>query len=89
MALGIYFPVQGMTPDKYREAHAKLDEAGQGSPEGRSSHTGFLVNGSVHVFDVWESQEAFEAFGQHLGPILAELGIDAGEPVIGEIQMAR
>jgi hypothetical protein len=89
MAIGIYFPVQGMTPDKYQQAHAKLEEIGQGAPEGRTSHTGFLVDGSVQVFDVWESQEGFEAFGAHLGPVLAELGVDTGQPVIGEIVMTR
>jgi hypothetical protein len=88
MAIGIYFPVQGMTPDKYQQVHAKLDEIGQGSPDGRSSHSGFLVGEGVQVFDVWESQEAFDAFGQHLVPILQEAGVDPGQPVIGEIVMA-
>ena len=32
------------------------------------------------VVDVWESQEAFEKFGETLMPILAELGIDPGQP---------
>jgi len=36
---------------------------------------------------VWDSQASFEAFGQHLMPILAELGIDPGEPRIGEIEL--
>ena len=32
------------------------------------------------VYDVWDSQEDFEALGQVLMPILGELGIDAGQP---------
>jgi hypothetical protein len=32
------------------------------------------------VYDVWESQETFDAFGQTLMPILAELGVDVGAP---------
>jgi hypothetical protein len=28
------------------------------------------------VIDVWESQEAFDRFGEKLMPILQELGID-------------
>jgi heme-degrading monooxygenase HmoA len=85
MAIGIYFPVEGMTPDKYQQVHARLSEAGQGNPEGRSSHTGFQVGDEVKVFDVWDSQEAFEAFGQHLVPILEEAGVSTGEPVIGQV----
>jgi hypothetical protein len=34
------------------------------------------------VYDVWDSQENFDAFGQTLMPILAEVGIDPGQPDI-------
>ena len=34
---------------------------------------------------MWESQEAFEAFGATLLPILAELGVDPGEPMVAPI----
>jgi hypothetical protein len=34
---------------------------------------------------VWNSQAQLDAFGARLGPILAELGIDPGEPEIVEV----
>jgi hypothetical protein len=34
------------------------------------------------VYDIWGSQEAFDAFGSTLMPILAEVGIDPGEPAV-------
>jgi len=37
------------------------------------------------VFDIWESQEAFEAFGASLGPIMAGLGADPGEPMVARV----
>jgi hypothetical protein len=37
------------------------------------------------VFDVWESEELFQAFGGVLMPILEELGVDAGEPQIAPV----
>jgi hypothetical protein len=37
------------------------------------------------VFDVWESQEAFEAFGTTLLPIMAELGADPGQPMVARV----
>ena len=42
-------------------------------------------NGEIQVFDVWESQEAFEAFGATLVPIMTELGIDPGEPMVSRV----
>ena len=87
MALGIYFPVKQMSAEKYHDVHRRLDEIGQANPAGRSVHAGFRVGDEIHVFDVWESQEAFAAFGEHLMLILTELGIDAGDPQISEIEM--
>jgi len=37
------------------------------------------------VFDVWDSQESFDRFGETLMPIMAELGADPGEPRVVEI----
>ncbi len=87
MALGAYFAVQGMTAEKFAAVHEQLAAIGQTNPAGRSFHAGFHVGEEIHVFDVWDSQEAFEAFGQHLMPILAENQIDPGEPRIGEIAL--
>ena len=87
MALGTYFAVEGMTAEKFAAVHEQLAAIGQANPPGRTFHAGFHVGNGIHVFDVWESQETFEAFGQHLMPILAENGIDPGEPRIGEIEL--
>ena len=32
------------------------------------------------VFDIWETQEDFKAFAQHLLPITQELGLNATRP---------
>jgi hypothetical protein len=34
---------------------------------------------------VWDPQKEFNSFGARLGPILAELGIDPGDPEIIEV----
>jgi hypothetical protein len=34
------------------------------------------------VYDIWESPEAFQAFGEILMPIIAKVGFDPGEPAI-------
>ena len=85
MALGLYFTPSAFTKDKYDEALRKLEEAGAGAPEGRTYHVALETNGEIQVFDIWESQEAFEAFGQTLVPILSELGVDPGEPMVSPV----
>jgi hypothetical protein len=40
-------------------------------------HVVWIEGNDLHGLDVWESEEAFNAFGQdRLGPGLAKLGID-------------
>jgi hypothetical protein len=85
MALCIYFPVEGMTADKYDEVNADLQDAGAGSPPGRSYHVAFKMGDGLQVVDVWDSQEDFDAFGQTLMPILGKHGIDPGQPAVGEV----
>ena len=85
MAIGFYFTPSGFTQDKYDEAIGKLEAAGAGAPEGRSYHVALETNGEIQVFDIWESQEAFEAFGATLVPIMTELGADPGEPMVARV----
>jgi hypothetical protein len=85
MALGFYFSPNGFTPDIYDEAIKRLEAAGAGAPAGRINHFALESNGEIQEFDVWESQEAFEAFGATLLPIMAELGADPGQPQIARV----
>jgi hypothetical protein len=85
MALGIYFAHGGFTPEKYAEALKALEAAGEGAPKGRSYHVALETDGSIQVFDVWESQEEFDAFGATLVPILSGLGVELGEPMVGTV----
>jgi len=86
MALGFYFAPQSFTKERYDEAMGRLEAAGAGSPPGRSYHCAFENGaGGLHVFDVWDSRESFDQFGQTLLPILSELGTDPGEPQVAEI----
>jgi hypothetical protein len=85
MAIGIYFAVGGMTSEKYDDVIQQLQDAGQGAPAGRTYHCAFEGENGLHVFDVWDSQAAFDAFGATLMPILGGAGIDPGEPVIAPV----
>jgi hypothetical protein len=85
MAIGIYFADSKFPADKYQEALDQLDAAGAGAPEGRSYHVALETDGQINVFDIWESQAAFDAFGATLMPILTGLGVDPGTPMIAQV----
>jgi hypothetical protein len=84
MAYGLYFQPTGFTTDIYDEGNRRLEQAGAGFGQvpGRTFHCAMEADGQVTVFDVWESMEQFEKFGETLVPILRELGADPGEPMV-------
>jgi hypothetical protein len=86
MALGMYFQPASFSKERYDEAIQRLEQAGASSPEGRKYHFAFTgQSGGIEVFDVWDSMESFEKFGETLVPVLNELGADPGEPQVAEI----
>jgi hypothetical protein len=80
MALGMYFTPSSFTPARYDDTLKRLEEAGAGSPPGRLYHVAMEADGLIQVFDVWESEASFQAFGKTLLPIMADLGADPGQP---------
>jgi hypothetical protein len=85
VALGLYFSPAGMTAAKYKECIARLKKAGSEHPAGRSYHVCFGSPEKLEVFDVWESQGQFDAFGATLMPILQALEVETGSPMISSV----
>lgn len=85
MALGMYFTPSSFSPARYDEAIKRLEEAGAGAPPGRLHHVAVETDGQIQVFDIWDSEESFQAFGATLVPILTELGVDPGQPQISPV----
>jgi hypothetical protein len=85
MPLGLYFQPSSFTPAVYDEAIKQLDAAGAGAPKGRLYHVAMEHEGNIQVFDVWDSMESFQAFGETLLPIMAKVGADPGEPMVSPI----
>ncbi len=80
----------GGTREQYEEVAARLTDSGFNDPsswpvDGLLSHaSGPTDNGSI-VVDVWESEEAFQRFGEMIGPVLQEIGY-GGEPRIFHLE---
>ena len=49
-------------------------------PDGLEYHVCLGTEGQLKVSEIWASNEQFEAFGEHLGPILEEAGITHSNP---------
>ncbi len=73
----------GLTKESYEETVRSItDGKGLSSPadwpvEGLLVHAAGDAPGGFRVVDVWESEEAARRFGETLGPILGEVGIEA------------
>jgi len=80
MSMVVRFLPQGLTTDQYDAVKRRLTEAGHWPPDGLEYHVCFGEDGQLRVSEIWSSSEQFEAFGQHLMPILNEVGITMSGP---------
>ena len=84
-----YHPV-GLTAEKYDSTTAQLEAAEvQWPPDGLDHHICFGSDGSLHVSEVWDSREQWEAFGERLLPALSDAGLEfSGDPEVFEVHDA-
>ncbi len=80
MSVLIRFAPPLLTATQYDQAVQRLTEAGVMPADGLDYEICFGSEGSLKVSQVWDTQEQLDAFGARLMPILAELGIDPGQP---------
>jgi hypothetical protein len=77
MAVVAHVVLPGLTKEDYnrvRETAGWLEEP----PVGGLAHLTWWEGGDCHNLDSWESEEAFNNFGQQrLGPAMAKLGVQA------------
>ncbi len=74
MAIAVLFTPKSMKASQYDEVIKRLEKAGAAAPTGRLYHACFGNSNQLHVFDVWDSMEQFQKFGETLVPIMKELG---------------
>jgi len=84
MSIVVRFAPASLTAAQYDESVRKLEESGGFPPEGLDYHVCFGTDGNLLVSEIWDSREQLEAFGERLMPILAEVGIEPGEPTVFE-----
>jgi len=73
VVLEVVFP--GLSPEQYEQLKAKVRWVAS-PPTGGISHVVWWEGNDCHGVDVWESEEAWGAFGNdRMGPAAAALGI--------------
>jgi hypothetical protein len=86
MSIVVRFNPTNVTSEKYEESLRRIKEAGEWPPAGMDYHVLFGSEGNLRVSEIWDSREQFQAFGERLMPILADIGIEfSGEPEIFEV----
>lgn len=87
MSIVVRVSPTNVTREKYDEVERRLESAGAWpQPPGLEFHVLFPSEGNLRVSEIWDSQEQFEAFGEHLRPILSDVGIgSSAEPEIFEV----
>ncbi len=85
MAIAASFSPTGMTIEQYDETIKRLNDTGAHPAPGLLYHVCYGESGNLRVGEVWESREAFDKHGEALMPILKEVGVDAGQPEIGDV----
>jgi hypothetical protein len=81
--IGVYFPASAMTAEQHKSVEDRV--TADGPPDGLKLHSCFREGDSLAMFDVWDSKEAFEAFGAKLMPVVEELGIPMSTPMFVEM----
>jgi hypothetical protein len=80
MAIGFIFNNPGQTQEQYDTVVEQLNLA-ESLPEGWIFHAAGPTEDGWRVVEVWESQEAADAYFQELGPVLQDVvGVSLSQP---------
>lgn len=81
MAVAMNMVWKGVTAEQYDELRRAVNWEND-TPEGGRLHVAWMEDDGLHIFDIWESPEANQAFVEsRLLPQVMRLGID-GEQVV-------
>jgi hypothetical protein len=86
MSIVVRFMPAELTAEKYDESVRRLEQGEtEWPPDGLELHVCFGSEGNLRVSEIWDSREQLGAFGERLMPVLADVGIEPGEPEIAEV----
>jgi hypothetical protein len=72
--IAVYVKPDALTAEQYNKASEGLNTSGA-DLSGRRHHSCFGEDGQLMVFEIWDSQESYDAFSKFLMPVLQKVGI--------------
>ena len=85
MSILVRFSPPSLTTEQYDAVLARLYEEGIQPAPGLELEVCFGTGDHMKVSVLFDSQEHLDAFGARLQPILAEMGVNPGEPEVVEV----
>ena len=85
MSILVRFTPTAVTTRQYDESIRRIKETGDWPPDGLEYHVAFGSDRNLRVSEIWDTREQWEEFGKRLMPLLADIGIEPGEPELLEI----
>jgi len=85
MSVLVRFSPPSMTAEQYDAIVKRLYKEGVHPDPGLELELCFGSGDQMKVSLLFDSMEHFESFGAKIGPILSEMGMDAGEPEVMEL----
>jgi len=85
MSILIRFSPPSLTAEQYDSIVARLYEEGIHPAPGLELEVCYGSGDQMKVSVLFDSQEHLDAFGARLQPILAEMGMNPGEPEVVEV----
>jgi hypothetical protein len=85
MSVVVHFTPKTLTAEQYDESIRRLEDSAGFPAEGMDYHVCFGTDGNLRVSEIWDSREQLDAFGERLMPVLADIGIEPGEPEVIDV----
>jgi quinol monooxygenase YgiN len=76
MPVAVHICPDHMSRDDYKRAIEDLEKAGVHEPEGRLYHAAYGADDDVQMFEVWRSQNDFDAHSDKLFATLQGAGVN-------------
>ena len=77
MSVAVHITPQHMSKADYEQLISELKDDGMNDPEGRTFHAAYGED-DVHIFEVWNSREEFEAHADSAYARLLGASVDVG-----------
>ena len=74
-----------MTAQQYDAIVKRLYDEGVHPAEGLELEVCFGSGDQMKISVLFDSMQAFQAFGERIGPIISEMGVDPGGPEVVEV----